>query len=335
MEGMITIERHILNSARSFPGATGSLTNLLYSIALAGKVLSLKLKKGALSDLFGAAGGQNVQGEEVQKLDLIAQDTFTSCLDFSGNLCGMLSEEEADVIPIPDSHPKGKYLIAFDPLDGSSNIDVCASIGTIFSILEKKKEGLDCCGTDFLQKGYQQVAAGYVIYGSSTMMIYTTRGGTVNGFTLDPTIGEFLLTHPDIKIPATGQFCSLNETAFHQWPEYVKNYVHYIKKQGKHKMRYIGSMVGDFHRNLLKGGVFIYPQSDDYPDGKLRLLYEINPIAFIARNAGGTAITTTNKKVLEIKPTTLHQRGTLVVGSLNDVRAYQSFYETSLSVPHK
>jgi fructose-1,6-bisphosphatase I len=318
---VVTIERFIIEQERQHPEATGQLSGILYDIALAAKMIVNKVRNAGLADILGSAGEQNVQGEIQQKLDVFANETIVKAMDHSGRLCGMASEEEAEIIPIPDRFRCGKYCLLFDPLDGSSNIDVNVPVGTIFSILQKTGRGKHATLADFLQPGSQQVAAGYVIYGSSTMMVYTTGQG-VHGFTLDPSIGEFLLSHPNIRTPDTGRYLSVNDSYEQFWEAPVKQLMRrYRALEGDRQalsVRYVGSLVADFHRNLLGGGVFCYPDNARAPRGKLRLMYEANPLAFVVEQAGGAAIDGT-QRILDIQPTELHQRVPLYIGSKNDV----------------
>jgi len=328
---IITIERHILGQQRRFPKATGGFTNLLYDIALAAKIISREVNKAGLAEILGLAGAVNVQGEQVMKLDVFANEMLVRMNDHTGRLCAMASEESADIIPIPDQFPCGRYALIFDPLDGSSNIDMNVSIGTIFSIHRKVSKGPRGTVEDFLQPGYKQAAAGYVIYGSSTMLVYTTGQG-VHGFTLDPSVGEFLLSHPNIQIPPRGLYYSVNEGNYHYWSEGVRRYVDYLKASDRetgrpYSGRYIGSLVADFHRNLLAGGIFMYPadaKDPQKPHGKLRLLYEAAPLAFIVEQAGGRA-SDGRREVMQIQPESLHQRVPLFIGSREDVDRAEAF----------
>ena len=318
---VVTIDRYIIEQERRFPEATGELSGILYDLALASKMIANKVRLAGLVDILGAQGSENVQGEIQQKLDVIANDIIVKALDHGGRLCAMASEEQEDFIPIPDPFKRGKYVLLFDPLDGSSNIDVNVPVGTIFSVLRKLTEGDDGQLEDLLQPGYKQVAAGYVLYGASTMLVYTTGHG-VHGFTLDPSIGEYLLSHPDMKIPEHGRYLSVNDAYEQNWSEDVRALMRrYRGLDGKREamnVRYVGSLVADFHRNLLGGGLFAYPANTKSPDGKLRLLYECNPLAFICEQAGGAAITGT-KRILDVQPTSLHQRSPYFVGSKADV----------------
>ena len=321
------LSRHILEEMRKV-GATGEFTMLFNQIAFAAKIVSREVNKAGLVNILGITGETNVSGDEVKKLDVYANETFIKALDHVGHLCVMASEENKTIIEIPDRYPAGKYVFVFDPLDGSSNIDVNATIGTIFGIYRRiSPEGK---GTleDVLQKGDNLVCGGYVLYGSSTMLVYTTGNG-VHGFTLDPSVGEFLLSHPDMKIPSRGSIYSVNEGNYNLWEENVRRYVDYLKsdknKNGKpYKMRYIGSLVADFHRTLIYGGIFMYPADKKSPRGKLRLIYEANPLSFVVEQAGGRAIDG-QRRIREIQPEELHQRTPLFIGSEEDVKELEEF----------
>ena len=318
---VITIERFIIEQERQHPEATGELSGILYDLALAAKMISSKVRRAGLVDILGATENENVQGEVQQKLDVFANETIIKAMDHGGRLCAMASEEEADIIQIPEGFRCGKYTLLFDPLDGSSNIDVNVPVGTIFSVYRKITRGARGEMEDMLQPGRRQVAAGYVIYGSSTMLVYTTGQG-VHGFTLDPSIGEFLLSHPHIRIPADGRYLSVNDSYEQHWEEPVKALMRrYRGLDGERKamsVRYVGSLVADIHRNLLGGGIFCYPPNRKSPNGKLRLLYEANPLAFIVEQAGGAAIDGA-RRILDIGAEALHQRTPLYIGSRSDV----------------
>ncbi len=326
-----TIERYVLEEQQVHPEATGVLTGILYDMALAGKIISSHTMRAGLNEILGSAGSENVQGEEQQKLDVFAQRTIYRLTDHTGRLAAMASEEEPEIIPIPDRFPKGKYILLFDPLDGSSNIDVNVSVGTIFAVYRRRSpEGTPGTLEDALQPGRNLVAAGYIIYGSSTMMVYTTGQG-VHGFTLDPAIGEFLLSHPHIRLPKKPKYYSVNQSNQRYWTEGVQRYTNYVQGmddgyQGL-SARYIGSMVADFHRNLLQGGIFYYPADNKdpkKPGGKLRLLYECAPLAFIVEQAGGRA-SDGHQRILDIEPTTLHQRTPLFIGNSDLVEKAEEF----------
>jgi fructose-1,6-bisphosphatase I len=327
---VITIERHILLEQANFPEAGGDLTQLLYDIALAGKLIASRTTRAGLADVLGDAGEENVQGEIVQKLDVYAQKTIYQLNDHTGRLAVMASEEEKDIIPIPKKYPTGKYVLIFDPLDGSSNIDFNVSVGTIF-VIYKRRSG-DGPGTleDVLQKGADIVAAGYLVYGSSTMLVYTAGNG-VNGFTLDPSIGEFLLSHPNIQLPDPPKYYSVNQGYEKYWTEGLKRYTQWLQgEEGAPRslsLRYIGSMVADIHRTLLAGGVFYYPADNKdpkKPHGKLRLLYEANPMAFVIEQAGGYG-STGRGPIREIVPESLHQRVPLFLGNRELVEKAEEF----------
>jgi fructose-1,6-bisphosphatase I len=316
-----TIEAFILEQERKHPEATGELTQLLYDIALGTKLVAAAIRRAGLVDILGSAGEVNVQGEEQQKLDVFANDCMKNALGVSGRVCVVASEEDELPTTFP-AHPDGHYAVLIDPLDGSSNIDVNGAVGTIFSIYRRVTRGGQAGVRDVLQSGDRQVAAGYVMYGSSVMLVYTTGSG-VHGFTLDPTVGEFLLSHDRLRIPEVGQYLSVNESNFPRWSPGIQQAVRAFHGERPEVMkgknsRYIGSLVADFHRNLIAGGVFLYPGDRKNPHGKLRLSYEANPMAFIAEQAGGAA-TDGRRRILDIVPDELHQRTPLVVGSREDV----------------
>lgn len=317
---VLTLDEFTIQQLRMFPNATGELSNLLRDIGLAAKRINVEVNKAGLVDILGDAGQINVQGEDVKKLDVYANDQFMGVLRHGISCAGIGSEELDDCVIFDDEiSNNSKYVCLFDPLDGSGNIDVNVSIGTIFGVYRRISEtGKPCTKADFLQPGRNQVAAGYVVYGSSTMLVYATRRG-VNGFTLDPSIGEFTLSHPNIKCPETGKIYSVNHGNFFQYDDRVKAYIDCCQKKSKdnggpYTQRYIGSMVSDVHRNLIKGGIFMYPPTVARPGGKLRLLYECNPFAFIAEVAGGKA-TDGRQRILDIQPTELHMRSPFFVGS--------------------
>jgi len=318
---VVTIDRYIIEQERLYPEATGELSGILYDVALAAKMIANKVRSAGLADILGSEGTENVQGEVQQKLDVIANDIMIKAMDHGGRLCAMASEEEPDIIPIPERFKCGKYVLLFDPLDGSSNIDVNVPVGTIFSVMRKITRGPRGEMEDMLQPGRRQVAAGYILYGSSTMLVYTTGQGA-HGFTLDPSIGEFLLSHPNIKIPDRGRYLSVNDSYEQVWDENVRALMRrYRGLDGEQKalnVRYVGSLVADFHRNLLGGGIFAYPANRKSPNGKLRLLYEANPLAFICEQAGGAACDGRGR-ILDVQPNELHQRTPLFIGSKSDV----------------
>ena len=327
----ITVSRHIMDSQRLHPEATGELSGLLTELIVAAKTINAEVNMAGLADVLGMSGKVNIQGESVQKLDELANSTIKRRMARCGYVSVMTSEEEADYIPVVEGC-EGKYTLAFDPLDGSSNIDVNVNIGTIFSIHRAKNGGRAGCENDLLQKGVDQVAAGYIIYGSSTMLVYTTGEG-VHGFTLDPSVGEFYLSHPDIRMPEKSKYFSVNEGNTSYWSQGMLNYINYIKEPDKatgrpYSARYIGSLVADFHRNLIAGGIFLYPRDNKNPaksTGKLRLLYEASPLAYLAEQAGGRAITDDGTRIMDIQPISLHQRVPLVIGSKHDVDAAEVF----------
>jgi len=332
MDKVITIERHILEQQRQHPEATGTLTSILYDIALAGKIIARETTRAALEEILGLTGSLNVQGETVAKLDEYANTAIVRLNQFTGRLAVMASEEMTDIIPIPDEYPTGRYVLLFDPLDGSSNIDYSVSIGTIFSILRRKSPD-DSRGTleDCLQPGCLIVAAGYVLYGPSTMMVYSAGNG-VHGFTLDQTVGEFLLTHPNIRIPAKPKFYSVNQGYFRHWLPEIQAYTQHLQSR-ELSLRYIGSLVADFHRNLLGGGIFYYPadtRDPSKPRGKLRLLYEAAPLAFLAEQAGGAA-SDGSQPILEIQPAKLHQRTPLFIGNRELVELAEAYLRGDMS----
>ncbi|MDB4516881.1 class 1 fructose-bisphosphatase [Crocinitomicaceae bacterium] len=332
MSKVVTLHEFIMDRQADFPFASGELSRLLSDIAVASKIVSKDVRRaGLLEDFLGAKGTTNVQGEEQQKLDVIADNQFIKMFESGGEVCGIASEENDDFMPFEtEFSKKGKYVVLFDPLDGSSNIDVNVSIGTIFSIYRRTSEiGTSATLEDMLQPGSEQVAAGYVLYGSSTMLVYTTGKG-VNGFTLDPSIGEFCLSHPNMKMPENGRIYAMNEGNINICEEGIKEYVETYCQQTlpgssrPYSGRYIGSLVADFHRNMIKGGIYIYPDTITDPEGKLRLLYECNPLAFIAEQAGGIA-STGRKRVLDIVPERLHQRIPFFIGSKQMVEQALSF----------
>jgi fructose-1,6-bisphosphatase I len=327
-----TLDEFTIQQLRDVPGATGELSHLLRNIGLAAKRINSEVNKAGLVDILGDAGTVNVQGEEVKKLDLYANDQFTGVLKHGIACAGIASEELDDFVAFDDAKSvNSKYVCLFDPLDGSANIDVNVSIGTIFGVYRRKTPiGTVVTAEDFLQAGSQQVAAGYVVYGSSTMLVYATRRG-VNGFTLDPTIGEWTLSHPDIKCPDSGKIYSVNHGNYYQYSEGVRNYIETCQQKNKlnggpYTQRYIGSMVSDVHRNLIKGGIFMYPGTIEKPKGKLRLLYECNPFAFIVSVAGGKA-TDGQQRILDIVPTELHQRTPMFIGSKHMMEEMETYLQ--------
>ncbi|RLD64733.1 MAG: class 1 fructose-bisphosphatase [Bacteroidetes bacterium] len=328
---VFTLNEFIIERQSEFPYAKGELSRLLSHIGIAAKIVHREVNKAGLVDILGEIGNINVQGETQKKLDVFADEQFISALKASGECCGIASEENQDIITFDNELAKdGKYIVTMDPLDGSSNIDVNVSIGTIFAIYRRLSPiGHKAKLEDFLQEGTKQAAAGYIIYGSSTMMVYTTGRG-VNGFTLDPSIGEFCLSHQSIKTPQTGNIYSINEGNYIKFPEGVKRYIKYCQENDEEtnrpfSSRYIGSLVADFHRNLLQGGIFLYPSTATYPNGKLRLLYECNPISYLAEQAGGKATDGRGRRIMDIKPDSLHQRVPFYVGSRQMVERAENF----------
>lgn len=323
----------IVQQQNAFPYATGDLTRLLGHIVIAARIVNREVSMAGLVDILGETGTENIQGETVKKLDDFANEQFKSILGSSIEVCGLATEEEEDVVSFEgDLSQEGKYIVCMDPLDGSSNIDVNVSIGTVFCIYRRKSEvGTPSTEEDFLQPGTEQVAAGYVLYGSSTMLVYTTGLG-VTGFTYDPSIGEFFLSHHQIVTPAQGRTYSINEGNYLNFPPGVKQYIKYCQEldpasNRPYTSRYIGSLVADFHRNMLLGGIYIYPQATTYPEGKLRLTYECNPIAFLAEQAGGKATDGMGRRILEIPPLSIHQRVPFFVGSTDMVNLAEQYMQ--------
>ncbi len=334
---LVTMDEFTIQETRKFPQATGELSALLRDLGLAGKIINKHVRKAGLSDILGQHGATNVQGEEQMKLDVFANDTLINILKNSTDCAGIASEENDDHVCYEDTYSaNSKYVVLFDPLDGSSNIDVNASIGTIFSIYRRVSEiGKPCTEADFLQPGNKLMAAGYIIYGSSTMMVYATRLG-VNGFTLEPSIGEFCLSHPNIKVPENGKIYSLNQGNTVKYSEGMQNFLNFCmeskKEEGRpYSHRYIGSMVADLHRTLIKGGIFIYPADKSNPKGKLRLQYECNPMTFIVEAAGGLG-SDGKQNILDIVPTELHQRTPIFIGSKNMVNKALEFVKETETV---
>lgn len=335
----MTLARFIIEQEKLHPEATGELSKLLHDLSLAAKVISLEVNKAGLADILGFTGDTNIQGEQVKKLDIFAHNMMFNAMDHGGHLCVMASEEEEDIIHIPSKFRLGKYVLLFDPLDGSSNIDANISIGTIFSIFKRiTPDGTPGTLEDCLQEGFKQVAAGYIVYGSSTIMVYTAGHG-VHGFTLDPSFGEFLLSHENIKTPKRGRTYSINEGNYLYWHAGLKKYIKWLQEEDKatgrpYTSRYIGSMVADIHRNLLYGGIFMYPADSRNPNGKLRLMYECNPMSFIVEAAGGRA-SDGCRRILDIKPEKLHQRTPVFIGSEEDVKMVEEFMAREESESHR
>jgi len=327
----MTVQQHILEEQRRHhPHATGEFSWLLSGITLATKIIADRVRRAGLVDVLGSAGKENVQGEEVQKLDVLANQALLQCLGSRGNVAIMASEENEEPVVVSRDRKLGKYVVIFDPLDGSSNIDVNVSVGTIFSILKREKDpsGKRDPLVDVLQSGIEQIAAGYVVYGTSTMLVYTAGNG-VAAFTLDPTIGAYVLSNPRIIMPPSGSIYSINEANSDSFPEPYRRYLAHLRAGHtgrQYSSRYIGSLVADFHRTLLKGGIFLYPPTATHPQGKLRLMYEANPIAFLAEQAEGAASDGAHR-IMDKKPQSLHERTSLVVGSREDVQLLERFVQ--------
>lgn len=327
---VITIERFIIEEERAHPAATGDFSGLLRDLTLAFKIIWREVSKAGLVNIIGMTGTQNIHGDQVKKLDVFADEKIFQAMDHGGYLCVMASEENEDVLQIPEKYPRGKYVLLYDPLDGSSNIDVNVNIGSIFSIYRRVTPKGQGTLEDCLQPGYKQVGAGYALYGSSTMLVYTTGDG-VHGFTFDPSIGEFLLSHENIRMPKRGKIYSVNEGNYRYWFDGTKKYVKYLQEEDKatnrpYSGRYIGSMVADIHRTLMYGGIFMYPGDTKHPEGKLRLMYECNPVAFIIEQAGGKA-SNGDKRIMDIQPKSLHQRVPIFAGSEEDVTIAEEFLQ--------
>ncbi|MBK8555905.1 MAG: class 1 fructose-bisphosphatase [Lewinellaceae bacterium] len=331
---IVTLDEFIIRSEKDFDYATGELTGLLRDIGVAAKIINREVNKAGLVSILGVAdGAENTSGDMQQKLDVYANEKIIECLQNSGECCAIASEENDSILQIPSVGSKqSKYVVMFDPLDGSSNIDVNVSVGTIFAIYRRKSDPEGPANVnDFLQQGSKQVAAGYVLYGTSTILVYTTGNG-VNGFTLDPSIGEFCLSHRNMRIPENGKFYSVNQGYYSKFDLEMRRYVDNCSDQN-YGLRYIGSMVSDIHRILIQGGIFLYPSTRKYPKGKLRLLYECNPLAMIVEQAGGTAINTQLKRILDMDPKELHQRCTVAIGSPAMVEELRAFIERYSALP--
>ncbi len=331
---LMTLERFIHEQEHLHPTATGDFSAILHDISLAAKLVWREVSKAGLINILGTTNRVNISGDTIKKLDEFADETIYKALDHGGHLCVMASEENEDILHIPEKYPNGKYVLLYDPLDGSSNIDANITIGSIFSIYHRLSSGGKGTIEDCLQPGYKQAAAGYVMYGSSTVFVYTTGSG-VHAFTLDPSVGEFLLSNANIRIPNKGKIYSINEGNFINWDESVQCYIQYLKEEDKtsgrpYSLRYIGTMVGDVHRTLLYGGIFAYPGDKKNPDGKLRLCYECNPMAYIIEQAGGRAING-KQRILDIKPNALHQRTPVFLGSVDDVNVCEKFLNGNFS----
>ncbi len=329
----MTLERFIGEQEHLHPEATGKFSGLLHDLSLAAKLVWREVNKAGLVNILGTTGKTNASGDVVKKLDEFADETIYKAMDHGGHLCVMASEENEDILHIPAEYPEGKYALLYDPLDGSSNIDANITIGSIFSIYKRISASGKGTMADCLQPGYRQEAAGYIIYGSSTMFVYSSGHG-VHGFTLDPTVGEFLLSHENIRIPTRGRIYSLNEGNYMKWDRGMQRFVQHLKEADKatgrpYSLRYIGSMVGDIHRTLLYGGLFAYPGDRDNPDGKLRLMYECNPMAYIVEQSGGCA-SDGRHRILELQPASLHQHTPFIVGSPEDVKLCEEFLKEGL-----
>ncbi len=328
----MTLERFIMEQEEKYPTATGEFTSVLYGLTLAAKLIWREVSKAGLVNILGTTEQTNFTGDILKKLDLFADETMYKTMYHSGHLCAMASEESNGLIEIPDKYLGGNYVLTYDPLDGSSNIDANITIGTIFGIYRRISNSGHGTLEDCLQPGYKQIAAGYIIYGTSTMFVYTTGQG-VHGFTLDPSVGEFLLSHENITIPKKGKTYSINEGNYYLWNSKMQEYVQYLKQidsatDRPYSLRYIGTMVGDIHRTLLYGGIFLYPADQNNPDGKLRLMYECNPMAFVMEQAGGKA-SNGKQRILDIIPTSLHMRIPIIIGSTDDVTLCEGFLATA------
>lgn len=331
MNRIVTLDEFIIKRQKDFPYASGELTGLLRDIGVAAKIVNREVNKAGLVNIIGEAENSNASGDTVQKLDMYANDKLIECLKNSGECCGIASEENEDFLALPSVESKAaKYVVVFDPLDGSSNIDVNVSVGTIFGIYRRKSDTKGKVQLeDFLQKGTELVGAGYVVFGTSTILVYSTGSG-VNGFTLDPSIGEFCLSHKDIKIPDRGNYYSVNQGYYLKFDVEMRRYIDYCSDLNL-RLRYIGSMVSDIHRILLQGGIFLYPNTRKFPNGKLRLLYECNPLSFLVEQAGGKGINTKLERILDMQPVELHQRTSIVIGSpgmVDEMKAFVEKYST-------
>ncbi len=327
---LMTLGRHIDEGEREHPEATGDFTGLLSDLAIAVKLIWREVSKAGLIDILGATDRQNDSGDEIKKLDDFANETIYRAMDHGGHLCVMASEESQGLMAIPDKYPKGKYVLVYDPIDGSSNIDANVSIGSIFGIFRRVTPSGPGTEEDCLQPGFKLAAAAYVIYGSSTIFVYCTGNG-VHGFTLDPSVGEFLLSHENMRVPRRGKTYSVNEGNYEKWDTNFRSYVDYLKKDDPNSgrpytSRYVGSLVADLHRNILHGGIFMYPGDKNYPEGKLRLVYECSPLSYIIEHAGGRA-SDGSRRILDIVPTSIHQRTKLFIGSEDDVKEAEDFVQ--------
>lgn len=327
MNKIITLDEFIIRSEKENPHSSGSFSRLLRDIGIAAKIVNREVNKAGLVNILGVAGSTNSTGDDMQKLDVFTNDTFIETLSFSGEVCGIASEENKDIIPVTaDSSKKAQYVVVMDPLDGSSNIDVNVSVGTIFGIYKRLSPADGPCQLeDFLQKGTEMVAAGYILYGTSTLLVYSTGNG-INGFTLDPSIGEFCLSHRNIRMPSSGNYYSVNQGYYLKFDLEMRRYIDHCSDLN-YRLRYIGSMVSDIHRIMFQGGIFLYPNTRKYPKGKLRLLYECYPMAYLIEQAGGTALTCKLERVLEMEIHTLHQTSSITMGSKDMVKDMKEFVE--------
>ncbi len=324
----MTLERHISEGERSHPGATGEFSGILYGLSLAAKLVWREVTKAGLVNILGKTDRMNISGDVVKKLDEFADETIYKSMDHLGHLCVMASEENEDLLQIPEQYTAGKYVLLYDPLDGSGNIDANVTIGTIFSLYQRVSPGGPGTHEDVLQPGFRQAAAGYILYGSSMMFVYSTGHG-VHGFTLDPSVGEFLLSHENIRIPRKGSIYSANEGNFERWPPAVQRYIRWLKQEDRaterpYSQRYIGSLVADVHRTMLYGGIYLYPGDTKNPQGKLRLVYENNPLSYLVEQSGGASSNGVTR-TLDLIPSTLHERSPLFIGSVDDVRIAEEF----------
>lgn len=326
----ITLDNFITKQENFHPGASGEFTSFMHDLTFAVRLISREVRRAGINDIIGLTDEINVHGEQVKKLDMIANEIIIKSMNHTGKLAVMASEENEELIQIPEKYPKGKYILVFDPLDGSSNIDVNVTIGTIFGLYRKiSTEGVDGTKEDVLQKGYKQIGAGYALYGSSTVFVYTTGNG-VNAFTFDPTVGEFILSYEGITIPERGKYYSVNEGNTYKWPIEFKKYITYLKEKSDdgfrpYSARYIGTGVADIHRTLLYGGIFAYPADSTAPNGKLRLVYECNPLAMLVEQAGGKATNGKGERILDLQPENIHERSPLFLGSKFDVEECEAF----------
>ncbi|MBK7634991.1 MAG: class 1 fructose-bisphosphatase [Saprospiraceae bacterium] len=326
MNKIVTLDEFIIRSEKETPHSSGSFSRLLRDIGIAAKIVNREVNKAGLVNILGVEGSTNSTGDDVQKLDMFTNEKFIETLSYSGEVCGIASEENQDFIPVKNATNTGNYVVVMDPLDGSSNIDVNVSVGTIFGIYKRVSDpNKPCIIEDFLQKGSQMVAAGYILYGTSTLLVYSTGNG-LNGFTLDPSIGEFCLSHKNIQMPIAGNYYSVNQGYYLKFDLEMRRYIDHCSDLN-YRLRYIGSMVSDIHRIMFQGGIFLYPNTRKYPKGKLRLLYECYPMSFLIEQAGGTALTCKLERVLDLEIKSLHQTSSIVMGSRDMVRDMKEFVE--------